>query len=451
MKITGPKPQRFLGHLAAFRADRLSFFTQCARTYGDVVRLQLPFRPILLFNRPDLIEQVLVTQAANFIKHFGLRMFRPILGDGLVTSEGEFWRTQRKLAAPAFQGSRLPDYARDMIESTERTLDGWNAKSSSPAEERIVRDVHADLMELTLEIACRTLFGTDAWPEPHAVGVAMHESLRAIEVRFGRLFPIPDWFPTPSNLRLRRALRTLNSVVASVIAMRRASPDTDGAQGNLLSMLLRSRGDDGSGMTDRQLTDEVRTILLAGHETTALALTYSLYLLAEHQGAQAALHEELSAALGDRPPTYADLAQLPYTTQVVAEAMRLYPPADVLGREAISDCTVNDVPVPRGTCVFMSQWVMHRDPRYFPDPLRFDPNRWTPAFQRSLPRFTYFPFGGGPRVCVGQAFASAEATLLLAAICRRFAFAPDPKFRLKLWPSITLRPRNGVRLLVTRR
>ena len=446
--FAGPKPRLLTGHLAEFRADRLSFFTRCAREYGDVVPLRLPGWPILLFNRPDLIEQVLVTQARHFIKHFGLRMYKPALGNGLVTSEGDFWRRQRKLSAPAFQAGRLAGYARDMVASTAHMLDGWEREGGGG---QVRRDVHADLMRLTLDIACRTLFGADACPEPRAVGESMEQALRNIEARFARIIPLPDWFPTPANLRLRRAMRTLDGVVTGIIARRRAA----GADGDdLLSALLRATDDEaggggnGTGMTDGQLLDEARTILLAGHETTALALTYALYLLAEHPDTQTALHAELSDVLGGRLPSFDDLPRLPYTRQVVLESMRLYPPADVLGREATVDCEIGGILVPKGTTVFMSQWVMHRDPRYFPDPLRFDPGRWTEAFERSLPRFAYFPFGGGPRFCVGQGFASAEAALILAAVCQRFAFAPDPIFHLELWPSITLRPRDGVRLIV---
>ena len=458
----GPKPRRLTGHLADFRADRLGFFLRCAREHGDVVPLRLPGRPILLLSHPDLIEQVLVAQAGNFVKHFGLRMYKPILGDGLVTSEGSFWRRQRKLAAPAFQPGRLAAYAPDMVAAAARAADGWAAEATAAPGGSAARDVHDDLMRLTLDIACRTLFGADACPDPHAVGSAMERALAAIDARFARLLPIPDWLPTPANLRLRRAVRQLDGVVGGIIARRRAAEGDSGGgstgaaariapggggRTDLLSILLAARDDDGSPMTERQLLDEARTIFLAGHETTALALTYALYLLAAHPAAQTALRRELADVLGGRPPTHADLPRLIYAKRVVTEAMRLYPPADVLGREAVADCAVGGVRIPRGTTVFMSQWAVHRDPRYFPDPETFDPGRWTDAFERSLPRFAYFPFGGGPRFCVGQAFALAEAVLVLATVCQTVEFRPDPTFRLELWPSITLRPRRGVRVL----
>ena len=449
--LRGPRGRLITGNLAEFRADRLTFFTRCAREFGDVVPVRLLGRPVLIFNRPDLVEQVLVTHAKNFVKHFGLRLYKPILGNGLVTSEGDFWRRQRKLSAPAFQGSRLPAYADAMVESTERMLTVWTREGGNASAGGIVRDVHADMMRLTLEIACRTLFGADACPDPEAVGRAMEEGLEGIAARFRLTVPLPSWLPTPSNLRLRRSMRTLHAVVNGLIENRRASLERSGGAGgdDLLAMLLASRDEDGSAMTAGQLLDEVLTLLLAGHETTALALSYALYLLARHPKAQSRLRAELADVLGGRPPTYADLPRLTLLRNVVTESMRLYPPADFLGREALADCTIGGVPVRRGTNVFVCQWVLHRDGRYFPDPLEFDPARWTEAFEGALPRFAYFPFGGGPRYCIGQTFATAEAALVLATLCRRFDFAPDPTFKLELHPGITLRPRAGVRVRAT--
>jgi cytochrome P450 len=438
----GPRGRFLVGNLVEFRRDRLEFMTRCAREYGDVVPLRLLGHPVLLLSRPDLIEQVLVHHTKHFMKHAGLRLYKPILGNGLVTSEGDFWRRQRKLSAPAFQGSRLPAYARAMVEATGRTCDAWAREMNGTPRPR---DVNADMMRLTLAIACKTLFGADACPDPDVVGHAMEQGLEGIAARFRAAVPLPSWLPTPSNLRVRRSMRALHAVVAGMIESRRAA----GGEGDdLLSMLLSARDEDGSAMSPRQLLDEVLTLFLAGHETTALALSYALYLLATHPEAQDELRAELARELNGRLPEYADLPRLAYTRKVVNEAMRLYPPADFLGREAIEDCTVAGITVRKGTNLFMSQWVMHRDERYFPDAPRFDPSRWTDAFERSLPRFAYFPFGGGPRYCIGQTFATAEAALVLATLCQRFTFAPDPTFRLELNPGITLRPRAGVRVIV---
>ena len=440
----GPKGRFLVGHLTEFRRDRLGFMTRCARDYGDVVPLRLLGHPVILLSRPDLIEQALVHHAKHFIKHAGLRLYKPILGNGLVTSEGDFWRRQRKLSAPAFQGSRMPAYARAMVEAAERQCDTWSKAPGGSGPRP--RDVNADMMRLTLEIACKTLFGAAACPDPGVVGRAMEDGLEGIAARFRAAIPLPSWLPTRANLRLRRSMRTLHDVVDGMIAARAAG---DGAGGDdLLSMLLAARDEDGSAMTPAQLLDEVLTLFLAGHETTALALSYSLYLLAHHPAAQAALRAELASVLCGRPPAFADLPRLSYTRNVVNESMRLYPPADFLGREAVEDCTVAGIAVKKGTNLFMSQWVMHRDGRYFPDPLKFDPSRWTPEFEKSLPRFAYFPFGGGPRYCIGQTFATAEAILVLATLCAGFRFAPDPSFRLELNPGITLRPRVGVRVVV---
>src|SRR5688572_2400779 len=303
-----PTGRLLTGHLKEFRADRLAFFTRCAREYGDVVPLRILGFRVLLLNHPDLIEEVLVTQAKHFVKHFGLRLYKPILGNGLVTSEGDFWRRQRKLSAPAFQSSRLAGYATEMVASAVRMADAWQKEicngGAAAAETTQVRDVHCDMMRLTLGIACRTLFGADACPDPDVIGHAIYEGLEAIENRFRGPFPLPAWVPTPSNLRLRRVMKGLHGVMNDIIARRR-SPGLD-AGGDLLTTLLQARDDDGSGMTGPQLLDETLTIFLAGHETTALALTYCMYLLAQHPQAQAKLQAELSAVLGDREPEYAD-------------------------------------------------------------------------------------------------------------------------------------------------
>jgi cytochrome P450 len=439
--LKGPKPRWLTGNLAEFRADRLAFFTRCAKTYGDIVPLRLLRYPILLLNRPDLIEDVLVTQSRNFVKHFGLRMYRPLLGDGLVTAEGDRWRRQRKLSAPAFQGSRIAAYAPVMVSSATRMLDTWQRDQ--------VRDVHADMSTLTMEITCNTLFGADSCPNPQVVGQAMVDAVEALGRRWRRLIPLPQWMPTPANRMFRRAMRSIDKIVEDIVDRKRAATNRDGA--DLLSALLSAQDEDGSAFTNDQLLDEVRTLFLAGHETTALALTYTLHLLAMNPQVQEKLRSELDSTLGGKPPIYADVERLPFTRNVVTESMRLYPPADFLGREALLDCTVGGIEVPKGTNLFMSQWVMHHDERYFRDSWKFEPDRWTPAFEKSLPRFVYFPFGAGPRYCIGQTFATTEAILVLATICQRFTFGNDPAFRLDLWPGITLRPRNGLRLVVQER
>lgn len=396
---------------------------------------------ILLLSRPDLIEEVLIAQSKNFIKHFGLRLYKPLLGDGLVTAEGDHWRRQRKLSAPAFQASRIASYSQAMVALTQGMLETWKSGQS--------RDLHEDLSRLTMDIACVTLFGDEAGIDPDVVGRALNDAMDALAARWKRTIPVPAWLPTKSNRQFRRATRSLDGIVAGILARKREAGA--GEQADLLSSLLAAQDENGSAFTNAQLLDEVRTIFLAGHETTALALTFSLHLLAQNAGVQEKLCAELDAVLGGRAPAHADIDRLPFTRNVVTESMRLYPPADFLGREAIVDCTVGGIHVPKGTNLFMSQWVMHHDERYFRDPWTFDPDRWTAEFERTLPRFVYFPFGAGPRYCIGQTFATAEAVLGLAAICQQFRFAPDPAHSLELWPGITLRPRHGLRLIVSAR
>ncbi len=425
----------------------MAFFTRCAREYGDVAAVRIWKFPALLFSRPDLIEQVLVSQAKNFTKHFGLRIYKPLLGEGLLISEGSLWRRQRKLSAPAFQASRLAKYAVTMVDSAQQMLGRWPGEMETDRGETRVRDVHVAMMRLTLEIACKTLFGADACPEPRVVGDAMHGAMEALMRRWRWAVPLPGWLPTLANWRLKKSLAALDGVITGLVESRRRGAAGD----DLLWTLLEERDEEGSAMTQRQLVDEARTMLLAGFETTALALSYSLLLLAMNPVTQKKLQEELAAVVGGRAVGWSDLPRLEYTRKVIVESMRIYPPADVIGREAISDCMIGEVEVPKGMTIFVSLWAMHHDGRYFPEPEKFDPDRWTEAFEKQLPRFAYLPFGGGPRSCIGQSFATAEAVLLLATICQRLEFGVDPTFELELRPLITLRPEGGVRLQVTAR
>jgi cytochrome P450 len=434
----GPKGRFIIGNLGQFRGDRLGFFTNCARTYGDVVPFRMGPRPCLLISDPDFIEQVFITNAKLFIKHFGLRMYKPVLGNGLVTSEGDFWRRQRKLSAPAFQPSRLAAYAQVMLDATGRMLDTWQGTQ--------VRDVHADMTHLTLEIACKTLFGIDASADAAVVGETLNVAMQVIGERMRRVIRAPLWFPTAANRRLHHSMRTLDDIVSRMIAQGRDSKDANRA--DLLTILLRQQDDDGSVMTDRQLLDEARTLFVAGHETTALTLTYALFLLAKSPELQDQVRKEIEVALDGRAPAHSDLPALRAVRNVVYESLRLYPPADVLGREALDDITIKGIDIKKGMNIFASTWVMHRDPRFFEQPEIFLPARWTDEFEKSLPRFAYFPFGGGPRFCIGQSFAVTEATLALATIIQQADFKLAPNFDLQLWPAITLRPRNGVKLIV---
>lgn len=436
----GPKGHFLLGNLPEFGTDVLGFFTSAARTYGDVAYMRLAGRPAYLLSHPDHIEQVLVGQHQNFIKHsFFWRHVGAIFGNGLLTSEGSFWLRQRRLSQPAFHRDRITGYGDVMIAYTERMLDGWEAGQT--------REVHDDLMHLTLLIVSKVLFDADVASDVGAVGNALDMALKEIAVRFRRPFRIPDALPFPGNIRYRKAVRALDDVVYRIIGDHHSRT----GRGDLLDLLMQVRDDDGKPMTDRQLRDEAITIMLAGHETTALALSWTLALLSSHPELDAALHRELDEVLGGRAPTVADFPRLRFTEMVVMEGMRLYPPAYALGREAINACEIGGYRIPAGATLFMSPWVMHRDPRYFDRPLEFRPERWANGTAARLPRFAYFPFGGGPRVCIGNRFAMMEAVLLLASIARRFRLALDPACKLVPFPSITLRAANGVRMNVAAR
>jgi cytochrome P450 len=435
----GPPGYPLIGNTLQLVRAPFDFPIRCCREYGDVVRLRIGTLVFYLLSHPDAIEQVLRRDHRNFIKDRGTRMLSVVLGEGLLTSEGDVWRRQRRLAQPAFQMDVIPRYAGVMVAATERLLEDWQPGQA--------RDIHADMARLTMEIAARTLLGASVAGQTDRVGHAM----RVVMEHFASLaavFPSLLWLPLPRNWRFRRASRDLNAVIYDTIAQRRATGPTGD---DLLSRLLAARDDDGSQMTDRQLRDELVTLFLAGHETTAIALSFCYYLLAQHPQAEARLAAELDDVLAGRPATAADLPRLPYTEWVVKEAMRLYPPAPSIGREAIHDCEVAGYHVPRGTQIALVQWVVHRDGRWFDEPESFRPERWANDLARRLPRCAYFPFGDGPRICIGNQFAMMEAVLVLATVAQRYRLALAPGYRLELLPSITLRPRHGLTMTVQAR
>jgi cytochrome P450 len=441
LRPPGPTGHLLLGNLPEFRHDMLAFVTDCARTYGDMVAFRLGPRRCLLINHPDLIEEVLVTNARNFIKHFALRMNPVLLGNGLLTSNGDFWLRQRRLAQPAFHKDRINAYGAVMVAFTERMLAGWR--------DGAIHDMHADMMQLTLEIVAKTLFDADVSARGHDVGEALQTALHYFSTRFKSLIRMPGFLPTPANRRLKKAVRRLDEIIFRMVDERRASGED---RGDLLSMLLHAQDeDDGSRMTNRQLRDEMMTLFLAGHETTAIALAWTWYLLASHPDVETKLVQELKREVGERSPMVADLPRLRYTESIVMESMRLYPPAYMFGREPIEACMVGGFEVPAGRTVFMSQWVTHRDPRFFDNPEKFVPERWAADKIKSLPKYAYFPFGGGPRICIGNNFAMMEAILILATMARQWRFALAPGHPVVPEPMMTLRPMHGIKGTVYRR
>ncbi len=437
----GAPPGTWLfGHFRAFRRDPLAFVSACARDHGDAVPLRFGHRRVLLLSDPQLIAEVLVARHRSFRKHHALRLARPALGDGLLLAEGADWLRHRQLMQPAFRAERLGSYGALMAGHAGALVAGWRDG------ERI--DLHRQLMELTARIVTHCLFGTAIeghGDDAHAAMAILTDSFKA---RLDAVLRLPMFLPTPANLRFRRGMARLDALIGGIISQRRAGP----AQADLLQALLDARTSEGGpGLDDRQLRDELVTLFVAGHETTANALGWTQWLLAAHPQVQQRLEDELDRVLDGRVPGAVDVPQLPYCAQVIDEAMRLMPPAWIIGREALADTDLGGCPVRRGTTVLMSQWVVHRDPRWFGDAASFQPQRWADQLAERLPAFAYFPFGGGPRHCIGAGFARIEMILLLAIMASRHRLELAPGAVIEAVPTITLRPRFGLPMIVRAR
>ncbi len=421
-----------LGHLLAYRRDPLGFL-MLAAAHGPVVTMKLGPLTAILLREPEDIERVLVGEHKRFIKDEMTRGISRVLGDGLLTSEGESWLRHRRLLAPAFHRERVSTYGDAMVEATDRFV------HQLPLGTNL--DLHAEMLRLTLEIVVRALFDSEV------TGVARDVS-HAVEVlvdRYGSglytLLPFLEKLPTEANRSFEKALSTLDEVLLGIIRGRREKP-TGGS--DLLSTLLAAQDEEGKGLSDREMRDELMTLFIAGHETTALALTYALMLVFQSPDTVKRLQNELDNVLGDRLPKSSDVANLPFVRAVLLEAMRLYPPAWAIGRETREEFSVGGYVLPKGAQVWLAQWVNHRDPRYFPSPERFWPERWLDGLAKSLPKFAYYPFGGGPRICIGQAFSMMEAELVLTTILRRLVLVRLDDAPPALSPVITLRPTNPI-------
>lgn len=437
----GPPGHWLLGNLPEFRRDMLGFYRHCTQEYGSLVSFRLGLNRLVLVSDPVLIEQVLVAENRNFVKPYIYQFLRPALGNGLLLSEGPFWLRQRRLMQPAFLRQRIETYGPIMVEHTVRFLETWRDGET--------RDVHADMMQLTLRIVTQALLDVDITASAQEVAPALDCLMEDFTYRFESALPVPVWVPTSRNRRLRRAIGQLDQLLEGIIKARR-SCGTD--RGDLLSRLLHAQDeDDGAAMTDRQLRDEVMTLFLAGHETTANALTWTLYLLAQHPEVEAHLLGELHTVLTGREPSVADLPRLQFTEQVILESMRLYPPVYAVSRKAIRACTIGSHQIASGTTLILCQWLVHRDGRWFAEPERFRPERWRDGSTLRMPRYAYFPFGGGPRVCIGNHFALVEAVLVLATLLARYRLQLEPGQTVQAWPSITLRPKTGIRCIINKR
>jgi cytochrome P450 len=435
----GPKPRFLIGNIPLASRDPLAVFSRWSKEFGDIFYYRAGWIQVYFLNHPDLIESVLVRNYQNFVKDRVLQNSRWFFGDGLLTSEGEYWKRQRRLSQPAFHRERIASYAGVMTNYTEQMLSRWR--------DGAVVDIHQEMMALTLRIVVRALFSVEV-EETEEISGALNIMMRN---SIGARMILPPFFrqlPLPGMFEFRRAVDKLNNSVYKIIRLRGRNGDETG---DLLSMLMAARDEDGSQMNEKQLRDEVMTFLLAGHETTALSLSWAWYLLSHSFQAQQELREEIDRVLGGRLPDISDLPSLKFTESVIKESMRLYPPAWGLARQVIKDVELGGYRIPAGANVVMSQWVMHRDSRFFTNPEKFDPGRWRTEECQKLPKFAYFPFGGGPRQCIGASFAMMEAVLLLATIATRFAMHPVAEHPVAPVPSFTLRPKQGIRVALKER
>jgi cytochrome P450 len=434
----GPKGLPILGLALDVRNDALGTLQRLAREYGDIVSMPVLRTNRILLNRPEYVQQLLILDHAKLHKSVLTKLVvGPVLGQGLLISEGDFWRRQRRLAQPAFHRSRTNEYSSVMVECALERMKLWrDGETHNIAEE---------MMKLTLEVAVRTLFGTSLAGDSEAIGKAMTFLMRHYLRRARSPWRVPASWPTPANRRARREVEYMDSLIYRIISDRKK--DTQ-SRNDLLSLLMAAMHDDGSQMTEQQVRDESMTLFVAGHETTALTLSWTWYLLGGNPAAEARLQEELRDVLGGRPAGVADLEKLPYLNAVIHESLRLYPPAFIMARMNVETVSVGGYEIPPHSTLLASQWVMHRDARFYEQPERFMPERWLAGLEQRLPPGSYFPFGDGPRRCIGQGFAQLETALVIAAIAQRFRFRLNKGFPVVPEPLVTLRPKYGIEMTI---
>jgi len=439
-KPPGPRGHWLLGSLRERRRDALGFYLKMREQYGDIVGFRLGTMPVVMLSHPKYAKHVLLDHPDRYTKGGMPERLRPALGNGLLLSEGEFWLRQRRLMQPAFHRERLAGLVETIAASAEKHFAGWQAQSSL--------DIAADMLKLTLGIAGKGLFGAELGGKADAVGPALAVALEEANRRLLAFFDVPISVPTPSNLRLRSAVKALDEVVFEIIEQRRRGQS---AGNDLLTLLMEARDEEsGAAMDDRQLRDEVMTLFLAGHETTASALAWLCYLLASHPEEQERLRAEALSVVGDRPVRDADLPRLERLSQALNEAMRLYPPAWGIPRATRVDDEIDGYDVPRRTLVFVSTYVIHRHPEFWPSPDVFDPDRFSKQRSEGRPRHAFLPFGTGQRTCIGGSFATVESLVTMATLLRRYRLLPVQEHPVEPLPLVVLRAKHGIMVRLER-
>ncbi|MEX0800832.1 MAG: cytochrome P450 [Dehalococcoidia bacterium] len=441
--VPGPRSYSPLGHIRTIQSDPIGVFMEATRRYGDLVRFRVGAWSVYLVAHPDGVRRVLQDNYLNYLKGFNYRFLRPVLGLGLLTSEGDLWQRQRRLVQPAFHHNELAKLACIMTDATAATLEGWRPR----LEEGQPLDIYDEMKRLSLEVVVRTMLGSDIGEAADPVRRDVMFLREHVNHRAMRMMSLPEAFPTPRNLRFKRALRTIDNTVWGMIEERRRA---GGEARDLVSILLSARDEeDGQGMSDRQLRDEVVTIFIVGHETTGTGLAWTWYLLARHPEVEEELHAELDRVLAGRVPTFADLPNLQFTKMVFQEALRLYPPAWCLGRQPIEDDEIGGFRIPAKSLVMVSPYVTHRHPDFWERPEEYDPWRFAPERSAARSRYAYIPFAAGPRGCIGDNFALMEGQLSIAMIAQQYRLRLAPGQVVEAEPAIALRPRGS--LLMTPR
>jgi cytochrome P450 len=444
LSAPGPKGHPLLGHIREYAADVLNLVDSAFAAHGDVIRLRLG-QTVTVIRHPDHVRQVLQDNHTNYHKSFLYKRMKPLVGEGLLTSEGDTWRRNRRMAQPAFHHQRLAEFAAVMNGHIADLLDDWAA----PARTGDAVDVAAAMTSLTFGIAGATLMGVDLRHDSKAVGEALRVAMQVTNRRLTSLAMIPPSLPTPMNLRFRKALALIDGLVGDIITGRQSQADPPH---DFLAMLMAARDEeDGSRLSERQLRDEVVTMFIAGHETTAHMLSWAWYLLATHPEIEARVHDEVATVLGGRPAGVADLGKLPYLRRVLDEVLRLYPPAYLIGRKAIADDTIGGFHVPAGSSVILSAWSTQRMAAYWERPDAFDPDRFLPERSDGRPRYAFYPFAGGPRQCIGRDVAMMEGMLIAAAVLQRYRTTLVPDHPIVMERSVTLYPRHGVKVTLRQR